>query len=120
MHFECISRMELRTDKQMDGPKLFIQALDAPNRIFRLGNKKKNDRESNKYNIVTPAGCAWSKVSIFGATDVTSWVAWVCANYGGEPGIFVSFSVRGKVGNLWQGRSMMDSSISPDSSVGRS
>ena len=86
---------------------------------FQPGHKK-TDRESNKYNIVTPAGCAWSKNSIFGATRVTSWVAWVCANYGGEPGIFISFSFRGKVGNLWQGRSMMDSSIGPDSSVGRS
>ena len=34
--------------------------------------------------------------------------------------VIFSFSFQGKVGNLWQGRSMMDSNIGPDSSVGRS
>ena len=52
------------------------------------GIKKQTENQINN-DIVLPAGCAWSKVSIFGATRVTSWSCWVCANYGGETGIFI-------------------------------
>ena len=34
--------------------------------------------------------------------------------------VIFSSSFHDKVGNLWQGRSMIDSNIGPDSSVGRS